>query len=311
MASGGMGGQPTGGSSAGGAQTGSAAGGAPMGGSNGSGGAGVEPPPDEWAHWPMPNPTGTGLPHESDYADNGNGTITDNVTGLVWQAAVAQESYSWQEANQYCRDLALDNGGWRLPTAIELESLWDYTRARPAIDPIFTGTPGEGFWSSSPLAGGASSAWLVNFEDGGIGGLIVSALAGARCVRSGALPAPPHYENTDVDAIAAVTDNWTGLVWQRSFSGVTASFEMAAQYCQSLGAGGWRAPSIKELQTLVDRGTQGPSIDAVFFPDTPSEVFWTSSRWAGSASESWGVDFTNGSNHDDPVAEDPVVRCVR
>jgi len=97
---------------------------------------------------------------KNDFHDNGDGTITDKATGLVWQKADSGKGMSWQEALAYAEGLTLaGHSDWRLPNAKELQSLVDYTRApavthSPAIDPIFQTTNLAGgeypyFWSST------------------------------------------------------------------------------------------------------------------------------------------------------------------
>lgn len=64
------------------------------------------------------------------YSDNGNGTITDNHTGLMWtqDANVAGPSNSWTEAIDYCNNLVYAGyNDWRLPNVHELLSLLDFT----------------------------------------------------------------------------------------------------------------------------------------------------------------------------------------
>ncbi len=78
------------------------------------------------------------------FVDNGDGTITDRATGLMWQQADNGEAMGWGEALDYAFDL--EHAGyrdWRLPNAKELQSILDYTRSpdttsSPAIDPLFT-----------------------------------------------------------------------------------------------------------------------------------------------------------------------------
>ncbi len=56
---------------------------------------------------------------------------------------------NWADAKQYCEDLVL--GGyddWRLPNIDELETIIDYSRFDPAIDPVFNCRSGN-YWSSS------------------------------------------------------------------------------------------------------------------------------------------------------------------
>ena len=109
-----------------------------------------------------------GAPNLSSYEDNGDGTVTDNITGLMWQQAVAAGTFTWAQAKAYCPTLTLvGHSDWRLPTRIELVSLVDLARSSPAINTTyFPSTPSDYFWSSSPLAGSSSLAWYVNFDSG-------------------------------------------------------------------------------------------------------------------------------------------------
>jgi hypothetical protein len=117
-----------------------------------------------WANWPMPNPPSTGLPNPQSYTISPNGLVQDNVTGLIWQQNVADQTYDWDDAHSYCTSLSLQGGGWRLPSRIELMSLVDYTQL-PTIDVnTFPNTPMDGFWSGSLLAGDSSQAWTVFFS---------------------------------------------------------------------------------------------------------------------------------------------------
>ncbi len=82
----------------------------------------------------------------NDFTDNGNDTVTDTTTGLMWQQGDSGEGVSWEEALAYAE--TLDLGGhddWRLPNAKELQSIVDYSRSpgtssSAAIDPMFTCT---------------------------------------------------------------------------------------------------------------------------------------------------------------------------
>jgi hypothetical protein len=106
----------------------------------------------------------------NDFSDNGDGTVTDHATGLMWQQSDDGNRYDWENALDYAEDLSLaGHTDWRLPNAKELHSIVDYTRSpgttfSPAIDPVFsctsitdpdgyTGQYGY-YWSSSPLQDG-------------------------------------------------------------------------------------------------------------------------------------------------------------
>ena len=82
----------------------------------------------------------------NDLVDNGDGTVTDLATGLVWQQSDSGAGMSWEEALAYAEDLELaGSDDWRLPNAKELQSIVDYGRSpdtsgSAAIDPVFHST---------------------------------------------------------------------------------------------------------------------------------------------------------------------------
>lgn len=78
----------------------------------------------------------------NDFSDNGDGTINDSATSLMWQKGHSASSMSWEEALEYAETLTVGgHDDWRLPNAKELQSIVDYTRSPgttgSAIDPIF------------------------------------------------------------------------------------------------------------------------------------------------------------------------------
>lgn len=86
---------------------------------------------------------------KNDFHDNGNGTITDRATGLMWAKADSRTGMNWREALAWVQARNAENylghNDWRLPGAKELQSLVDYRRApavthSPAIDPLFQTT---------------------------------------------------------------------------------------------------------------------------------------------------------------------------
>ncbi len=133
------------------------------------------------------------------YTDNSDGTITDNKTGLMWEkldksgsAHDVSNTFTWATAFS-SKIVALNTTpcfagycDWRLPNVKELESLVDYGRQNPAIDPSFnancvpgcvvatcscTSSPNFMYWSSTTFVGDPSSAWLVDFYNGSFGPL--------------------------------------------------------------------------------------------------------------------------------------------
>ncbi|MCP4631324.1 MAG: DUF1566 domain-containing protein [candidate division Zixibacteria bacterium] len=112
------------------------------------------------------------------FTDNGDSTITDNATGLMWTQYDSDSTIIWEEALNYAENLEFaGHSDWRLPDVKELQSIVDYTRSpvmtnSAAIDPLFsctqfTNEAGQSdygtYWSStthanwSEVAGGFAS----------------------------------------------------------------------------------------------------------------------------------------------------------
>lgn len=106
--------------------------------------------------------------------------VEDPRIGRQWQRKPGAAA-TWQGALAQCEGLSL--GGqqdWRLPSVKELAALW-VLDGTPELAGAFSGLAGV-YWTSTPSAGSASSAWSVGFG----GGLAVSPMAGSQgvlCVR--------------------------------------------------------------------------------------------------------------------------------
>lgn len=260
-----------------------------------------------WAHWPMPSPAGSGLPHPASYDTSHAGVVIDNVTGLFWQREVVQTQVTWALAQKYCEALSL--GGfddWRLPSRIELVSLIDLSRVGPAIDTnAFPGTPSGEFYSASsdnPLA--PNNVLFVNFAQGYSEWTGQNYDMNARCVRSEPYlsangMAPDRYRVGP----STVVDIATQLMWERLLPSEPKdwmTFEETAARCQALTLGGhadWRAPNLKELLSLVDEHQRTPAVDHQAFVVTPQVWrYWSGSYLPGKpvANPYWAVRLTDG-----------------
>jgi hypothetical protein len=238
------------------------------------------------------------------YRDNGDGTIEDLNTGLVWSKAVSPDKVNLEEAEAIAAKM--DLGGqhdWRVPTIKELYSLIDFRG--------FTGFSAAGFSGPAPANAipflntdyfdflyGASNErfidaqWLsrtvyvsttmkgnktvfgVNFADGRIKGYGTKGPDGkekkfyARYVRGAAYGENDLVDNGD----GTITDRATGLMWTKKDSGKGMTWEQALAWAEELTLAGhedWRLPNAKELQQLVDYTrspdtTDSPAISALF-----------------------------------------------
>lgn len=139
------------------------------------------------------------------YTDNGDGTITDNATGLMWEKLTNpgdgsihdwNNVYTWADA--FAVKIAALNTpscfaghcDWRLPNINELQTLADYGGAGPAIDPAFNSggsfTQIYFYWSSTTYAYVYHAyAWFVNFFDGSVFADIKTRGLFVRAVRGG------------------------------------------------------------------------------------------------------------------------------
>ena len=129
--------------------------------------------------------------HPPSYTVHGNGTVTDNVTGLMWQQQDDDKKRSWTDAaTVYCDNLELaGHSDWRLPSYIELVGIVNYQNHDPAIDTsVFPNTKGKDiitfYWTSTSGRGSEKSA--VEFSHGGSGsGDATVYVSYVRCVRNG------------------------------------------------------------------------------------------------------------------------------
>jgi len=122
--------------------------------------------------WPSPR-----------FVDNGNGTVLDNLTGLVWlkHATPFGGSRTWATALVDCNTLNSGEqllsdgsveGDWRLPNRLELETLLDFSKYEPPNFPFIV-VQNHVYWTSTTVATHPDRAWSIDMSDGNVGGGIV------------------------------------------------------------------------------------------------------------------------------------------
>jgi hypothetical protein len=126
---------------------------------------------EKGASWPLPR-----------FMDNGDGTVTDNLTGLIWlkDANPLGNKTTWQGALNYITGMNLNTypnfnySDWRLPNRNELRSLLDYSTighrylnpALPSQHP-FNNAQADYYWTSTTaIAYDTSSAWAIGMWHG-------------------------------------------------------------------------------------------------------------------------------------------------
>ena len=123
------------------------------------------------------------------FTANTDGTVTDNLTNLIWHPQENIEKMTWESAIEYCEGLAYASfNDWRLPNIKELESLTEDSAYNPAVDrTYFPNTYSDFFWSSTTFLQGDGYAWIIDFSNGMSNykskSLSASSAFYARCVR--------------------------------------------------------------------------------------------------------------------------------
>lgn len=231
------------------------------------------------------------------YIKHNNGTVTDAVTNLMWQQADGGEM-TYERAILYADTLTLGGfSDWRLPTALEANSILNHQLVNPALDgTYFIKTTAEYWWTSDRQANDPARIWCTN-AGGGIGNHSKTETLSAggskryhvRAVRSIEAPVTLPTRFTD-NGDGTVTDHRSGLIWQKHPNPDTVTWENALRYAENLTLGGlsdWRLPNIKELQSLNDERIINPSVPTAFFPNVGSKRYWSSTSIPNRSTQAW------------------------
>jgi len=232
--------------------------------------------------------------NQSHYKDNRNGTVSDLVTGLMWQQKPGAK-LTYKQAIAGARKCRI--GGykdWRLPTIKELYSLIDFSgadidpRSKAASTPFintkyfkfnYGNTKNERIIDSqyatsskyvSTTMFGNQTMFGVNFADGRIKGYPCTwKKFYVIYVRGNKEYGKNKFKNNNNGTIS---DEATGLMWTQTDSGKGLNWQQALKYAENskfAGYSDWRLPNVKELQSIVDYkrspNTSGsPAIDPIF-----------------------------------------------
>jgi hypothetical protein len=236
------------------------------------------------------------------YRDNGDGTVSDLNTGLMWGQARGAK-ITWDAAVAGAAACRIGRyGDWRMPTIKELYSLINFSggfhpegNSKPYLDTKYFrfayGDESKGErpidcqdWSATQYVGttmnGNPTVFGVNFADGRIKGypkqrrgpygITVNKLY-VRYVRGN----PKYGKNNFHDnGDGTISDRATGLMWSEADSKTGLNWEAALAWVQAMNAekycgySDWRLPNGKELQSIVDYTrtptvTDSPAIDRI------------------------------------------------
>ena len=236
--------------------------------------------------------------NEPSYTDNSDGTITDNITGLMWEQDMGDKiTFAAASTKAEASNLGGHND-WRVPSIKELYSLILFTgkvKGEVAINffidtdyftqPLGDVSIGEReidaqTWSSTQYVGRTMNAdetvFGVNFVDGRIKGYPkykpASGAANSMYFRMVRGNVEYGINNFVDNGDGTVSDLATGLMWQKADDGTGKDWAEALDYAENLELASktdWRLPNAKELQSIVDysrspQTSNSPAIDPVF-----------------------------------------------
>ncbi|KGE21536.1 fimbrial protein FimH [Leptospira interrogans serovar Lai] len=250
---------------------------------------------------------------------------------------------NWADANAglsgSCTELNTLNSGegyagrtnWRIPTVRELASIVHYTN-NPHIENAFfpsrtfTGRP---YMTSTIDARAAGNNWAIDFSVAPPMDVRILSTAQAtsiylRCVSGNAMPVTSFVDQGD----GTIRDLNTGLLWAQCsegqggvgcmFGGIGAlEWNQARGNCNGkvlVPGRVWRLPNINELLSIIDYSDPNPilpTIDTIFFPNTPNPSgYWTSTTYDSNKSLAIAVAFGNGIVATSDKSGTLYARCV-
>ena len=113
-----------------------------------------------------------------------------------------------------------------------------------------------------------------------------------------------------------VKDPKTNLVWEDTLHTTEekVTYIEAKAYCETLSLGAfdnWRIPALTELLSIVDYTRYKPAALKEFKHVDNNTLYWSSTAYAKSSTEYWGVVFKDGATDDSSETYGRYVRCVR
>ena len=247
--------------------------------------------------------------------------VVDNNTGLTWEKSPSSSTYTWANRATHCNELNSSNYGgksnWRVPNPLELLTIVDNSRYNPATNSNFTGMPTSNstyLWTSKEYNGNTSYAYYFSpsygwywYDGSKTNTYKVLCVSGEEMQPA----TSADFTTQTISGKVVVTDSKTGLMWQKEYE-ASKTWQQALKYCEELTYAGyddWRLPNKNELASLINYGKSGAPYS--YFPDMPSNYFWSSSTRVNDTSRTWSVSFYYGSVDGRNKSYDNYVRCVR
>ena len=259
------------------------------------------------------------LPAWAAFTDNGDGTITDSTTGLVWDKCSrgqvwdnttppgtctgAASTHDWAAAlaEATAANSASHRGhaDWRLPNRTELESLVKIDAIAPAIDgTVFPATAAAWYWTSTTYAPLPAYAWDVNFYNGDSDPSYKTDSYHVRLVRSGqwfgpwdALPPAVNGACGGDHGVAVLAAPSASLCSAGVAGSVTSAAAAFTWSCAGTGGGSTAACSAPRQYNVTSTAGAGGSIS----PGSAQAVTYNASTsFTVTPSSGYGISTVSG-----------------
>ena len=231
-----------------------------------------------------------------------SGTVIDQATGLMWQYEQDGVIRNWEKAKKYCRSLFLGGySDWELPSKEVLE---DMLNKKDLFDPFELE---QWYWTSTSNLKDKSRAWSVGFHYGYAERYSKNSGGYALCVRGGRQDQAAIGPKQESTPSGTVTDQATGLMWQKKSDGIERNWEAAKSYCGDLTLAGysdWELPSKDVLKDMFEKKN-------LFDPYNRESWYWSSTSNVDSSSSAWFANFYSDSVFYGSKSGSYYARCVR
>lgn len=231
---------------------------------------------------------------------NSDGTVTDTLTGLIWNNLLTTDETWNNTVDQWSGTSSANHNDWRLPTENDINTLLDILEEDDSFDfsGIFTNITLTGsFWTSTLAVTDPGKAIIFSFITGETDELALTQTLRGIGVRG--IKQSRFISNAD----GTVFDTKTGLMWmqENGDDGEDMTFETALSLCDTLSFASyndWRLPSRNEMISLLEAYIDdSESFSSTFpFPDSEKKAYWTSSSCPGltDSDYAWQISFKTG-----------------